>query len=278
MPDKLPANTQIIIQKKSFSGKFSMTTMQMATDHYNICYVTSGDRRTITTTQTYDYHAGDVAMAPPFMLHRTVSLSDAPYNSYFIKFSPSFIQPFFDKIGHPIIDILYDLKICHFSETVQTKIESIFRNMYEENQKNHPYKEVILQGMLFYLFTTIWEEHLNDKNRFSNAPLTTPIINSLSIICNQYAQDISLEKIAKTVGLSAAYLSRSFHSQIGKSFMDYLTDYRLGRAKHLLANSDLTIMEIAMETGFCNGDYLSTQFRKRVGVTPTQFRKISKPV
>lgn len=132
--------------------------------------------------------------------------------------------------------------------------------------------------MLFYLFTTIWEEHLNDKNRFSNAPLTTPIINSLSIICNQYAQDISLEKIAKTVGLSAAYLSRSFHSQIGKSFMDYLTDYRLGRAKHLLANSDLTIMEIAMETGFCNGDYLSTQFRKRVGVTPTQFRKISKPV
>ena len=273
MPIPLPSKQQILIQMNDLPGSYRMPTMQMATDHYSIGYVISGDRHCITPLYCYDYHAGNVCISPPFILHRTQPGSDAPYIRYLIKFSPEFVQPFCDRIKENIFDELLNQTVFNFSADSKKKIEHMFQEMYEEYQKETSYKEVILQGMLYRLITTIWEERISGGTTRFSTPLTEPIIEAIALINDKFNNPITMETIAHSIGLSSAYFSRLFHSQLGKSFTDYLCDVRIVHAKALLIRSSKSIMEIALESGFCNGDYLSTQFKKKTGMTPTAFRK-----
>lgn len=273
MPLPLPNKQQITIQMNEYPAQYCMPSMQMATDHYSIGYIISGDRHCITPLYCYDYHTGNVCISPPFILHRTMPGSDVPYKRYLIKFSPEFIQPFCERIGKNIFDELLNQSVLNFSVDSQKKIDRMFWEMYEEYQKETSYREIILQGMLYRLITTIWEERLSGGATRFSTPLTEPVIDAIALINEQFNNPITLESVAHSIGLSAAYFSRLFHSQLGKSFSDYLCDVRIVHAKTLLIRSNKSIMEIALESGFCNGDYLSTQFKKKTGMTPTAFRK-----
>jgi AraC-like DNA-binding protein len=57
------------------------------------------------------------------------------------------------------------------------------------------------------------------------------------------------------------------------SFIDYLKDYRLAIAARLLQSSESSILEISEEVGFENLSYFNRSFKKRYGMTPTQFRR-----
>lgn len=273
MPIKIPEGQNIMVSFRSMPGNYQMPAMEVATDHYNIGYLLSGDRRTITPTRSYTYRAGDVSMMPPYLYHRTLPGSDVPYTGYLIKFTPQFIQPFLDKVGKNIFDDLYEEKVCHFSEEMSGRIRDMFDEILKEYEKNAPYKEFILQGMLFRLLTTIWEEHLTVEGNYFKSPLSEPILNAIYRMEKDYALGLTLEEVAAEVGFSAAHFSRVFHTQLGMSFTDYLSNVRMQHVKELLIRTDKSITEIALSTGFCHGDYLATQFKRKVGMTPTQFRK-----
>jgi len=276
MPIKIPEGQNIIVSFRDMPAAYQMPAMEVATDHYNIGYLISGDRRTITPTQSYTYRAGDVSMVPPFLYHRTLSGSDSPYIGYLIKFTPQFIQPFLENVGRTIFDDLYEEKVCHFTEAVSLRIRNMFEEMRQEYEKDSPYKEFILQGMLFRLFTTIWEERLTVEGNYFKSPLSEPILNAIYRMEKDYALGLTLEEVAVEVGFSAAHFSRVFHAQLGMSFTDYLSNVRMQHVKELLIRTNKSITEIALNTGFCHGDYLATQFKRKVGMTPTQFRKSNK--
>ena len=75
---------------------------------------------------------------------------------------------------------------------------------------------------------------------------------------------------------SNSHFSRLFSSQLGMSFTEYLSNVRIGHVKRLLLQTSKSIMEIALDTGYCHGDYLSNQFKIKTGITPLEFRNKSK--
>lgn len=89
MPTPLPEGQEIVVTHIHFKQQYHMDSMQMATDHYNIGITLQGHRRTITPAMSYSYQAGDVALAPPFLFHRTLAEFDEPYERIMIKFSPN---------------------------------------------------------------------------------------------------------------------------------------------------------------------------------------------
>lgn len=274
MPTPLPDGKQIVVIHSIHEPGYNMPTLQMATDHYSIGYIISGDRRSITPRFSYSYHAGNVAMAPPLLFHRTVSESNAPYERYMIKFSPDMLKPLREHTDENMIDALYEERVCHFNKASQAKILGMFQEMHEESVKERSYTELILQGMLLRLFTTVWEERLPEiTTTCHSAKLTEPIIDALYYMETHYAKNLTLEELAGNAHLSTAYFSRLFSAQLGKSFSEYLGDIRLRHVQMLLAESDKSVMDIAMETGYCNGDYLSAQFKKKTGMTPSEYRK-----
>ena len=248
-----------------------MPSMEISTDHYDISYVITGDRKAITPLAAYSYHSGDVATGAPYSYHRTVAESDTPYSNYLIKFTPDFIKPFIEQVGKNIFDTLINQRIFRFSET--EKIKKMFVEMLEEYNKNTPYKEFILQGMLNRLLVEIFENTLDVYTEKYNPPLTEPVLDAIYYIEENYSKKITLDKISKKQHFSPTYFSKLFKKQLGISFTEYLNNVRIDHAKKQLVKTNKSVMEIALDIGYCNGDYLSSQFKNKTGMTPLEFRK-----
>ncbi|MBQ8280050.1 MAG: AraC family transcriptional regulator [Roseburia sp.] len=267
-------NPQIYVERKMLGVSYAMPTMKMDREYYEIGYIISGDRKTITPTQTYYCGPGTVGLTPPYIYHRTMATSDEPYERILVKFTLNFVKPFIQEMGQQVFDQLYEEKIYHFTEDVQKKLFHIFAEMVEEFEKNGAHKEFILQGMLFRLLNTVYEEKLPTSNVTRNVtPLTPPIMDAIVFIENNYAKNPTLEEAAQVAGFSTAYFSRLFSAQLGKSYTDYLDNVKIRHAQILLTQTKKSIMEIAEEVGYCHGNYLNSQFKKKVGMTPGEYRK-----
>lgn len=85
---------------------------------------------------------------------------------------------------------------------------------------------------------------------------------------------LSLESCANRYEMDPTYLSKVFKKATGKTFIDYLTDVRLYKAKELLLNSRIMVNQVAEEVGY-QGNYFNRVFKKRFHMSPGQYREQS---
>lgn len=95
-----------------------------------------------------------------------------------------------------------------------------------------------------------------------------------SYICDHYGEDIKLNDVASVVFLNAKYLGELFKKETGINFSDYLINYRLGVAKELLKDPRYRINEIAESVGYSDAKHFSKMFKKVVGVSPAEYKKM----
>lgn len=88
-----------------------------------------------------------------------------------------------------------------------------------------------------------------------------------------YSQKKSLQEYADEYGVHPNHLGRLFRQITGTTFLGYLTGIRMEKAGQLLAESNESIADIALETGYEDARYFSQVFRQHYGLTPTEYRK-----
>ncbi len=86
-------------------------------------------------------------------------------------------------------------------------------------------------------------------------------------------QGIALSDIAAHFHLSEPYLSKYIHDKSGKTFGDLLINIRMKKAKTLLRNGNMTVENVAMAVGYPNVEHFNRVFKKKMGMTPVQYRK-----
>jgi AraC-like DNA-binding protein len=86
------------------------------------------------------------------------------------------------------------------------------------------------------------------------------------------AENIELETLAEIAGLSKWHFARAFKQSVGTPPHFYLIQRRLERAQELLSETDLSLGQIALKSGFSDQSHFSRRFRMFVGVTPRSFR------
>lgn len=86
------------------------------------------------------------------------------------------------------------------------------------------------------------------------------------------SDEISLNTIAAEVGMSPSYFSSIFSKEMGKTFVEYLTEIRMDREKELLMCSSMKTSEIGYEVGYKDPHYFSYIFKKTQNCTPKEFR------
>lgn len=96
---------------------------------------------------------------------------------------------------------------------------------------------------------------------------------SKNLIASNLAASLSLAQIASAVGTYEKRLSAAFRLYAGMSVFAYLGEQRIARGLQLLAETDMSVHEIAAQTGFNNAGNFATAFRSRTGVTPTSYRQ-----
>lgn len=95
---------------------------------------------------------------------------------------------------------------------------------------------------------------------------------AIRYISKNFSHTLTLDEVAGHVHLNPAYFSTLFKQSTGSSFKEYLNMVRVEESKRLLANTDYSIIDISLATGFEDQSYFSKVFKKYTGLTPKQYR------
>ncbi|WP_269539864.1 helix-turn-helix domain-containing protein [Cerasicoccus fimbriatus] len=102
------------------------------------------------------------------------------------------------------------------------------------------------------------------------------IQNILCTIEDDNQSTPTVEALAKTAGYGINHFTRIFTKVVGKPPKEYITDLRIRRAKDLLANSDRSLKEVAIQVGYQSPAFFSRQFKLKEGISPSEFRRTGK--
>lgn len=108
----------------------------------------------------------------------------------------------------------------------------------------------------------------DDKNVYS----ATSIKLAIQFITNNFNKNITLKDVADEVFLSQNYLSELFKKETGEGFYEFLSNYRIKRAKEILITTNLKIYEVAESVGYNDSITFGRAFKKITGTTPNNFR------
>ncbi len=129
-----------------------------------------------------------------------------------------------------------------------------------------------VEGTAKYLCGII-DKALEIRNTNANKKYNDVVERIMEYIDEHYGdEELSLNFLASHFNFSPNHLSMMFNKQMGVSFIKYLTDYRMNKAKELLRCTNKRSVDISLEVGYKDPHYFSYCFKKYQGITPTQYR------
>lgn len=126
----------------------------------------------------------------------------------------------------------------------------------------------------FQLLTQYITAIIVKKKEEEFVELSSSVKLAQDYIDEHFSEKIYLDDLAKTVCLSSTYLSAIFKKELGINITDYTNTVRCDHAKDLLKTTALSLNIIAEKVGYADEKYFQHQFKKIVGITPVQFRRI----
>lgn len=125
---------------------------------------------------------------------------------------------------------------------------------------------------LVELVQCFFREHVNFARSISES-IRPEVAKALLYINKHYMKKISLDDVAKEVGLSKEYVSRLFLREVGMNLFHYLTEVRMHKAaENLISTPSMLIKEVAAAVGFENQYFFSTKFKEYYGVSPNAYK------
>jgi AraC-like DNA-binding protein len=133
--------------------------------------------------------------------------------------------------------------------------------------------ELEMSAVLHRLLTDLL--HLKNSEQFSLKydRYQLGLEESISFLQKHFNEQISIEQLAQISHLSKYHYIKVFRSYTGQTPYDYLLDFRLLQAKRMLLETGKSVGQVAQDSGFSDSKNFIAYFKKRVGLTPLQFRK-----
>lgn len=157
--------------------------------------------------------------------------------------------------------------------TSSAAVDSFQKWSAEFNEGDLVMRDVIIQEVEAYLSRIsigLKEKQRSRRRRLS--PMAQRVERITVYLGAQYRSDISVEKVAKSVGLHPKYMLSLFRQTCGMTLWEYVIRLRLAHAQRLLLTTDRTVLDIALEAGFGSASAFYRAFRKYESRSPAQFR------
>lgn len=195
-------------------------------------------------------------------------------------------------------------------EEVDSFLDELFQNIGEQNCKSLLYRQYVVMDLFFcasdflgnleidienlpeacrdinqivekagdaenlrYQIGNLFTETMQLRDGHSKKKYSKLLEDAKAFIDANYKHDeMSLNTVAAQVNISPSYFSTIFSSEMGQTFVEYLTHVRLEKAKELLMCSNMRTAEIGYEVGYKDSHYFSYIFKKVVGCSPKEYR------
>lgn len=123
------------------------------------------------------------------------------------------------------------------------------------------------------MLSSVYEEITRHLSQISTPHTNTVIKRVQEIIAAQYMEQLSITGLAEEVCLTSTYLCVLFKQATGWTINEYITKERLERAKDFLAQTNIRLYDVCYKVGYLSPSYFSRMFKKRMGMTPGEYRE-----
>ncbi len=227
---------------------------------------------------------GDLVLLHSNAIHMIEKVGGGEGLYYVLKLSPSFLFQMFNKSGVPYILPFFrsveNDAVCCFPEAEQSsEIKRQWQHMIREYDANDPSFFAMQRLWACTFLLTVSRSYICKGDSPSRTALGLDewsvrlISESVRYINENYAKPLRANECAELIHLSYSYYAKIFRAVVGKNFKEYLTDYRMAKAYHMLLSSAARISEIARACGYDNFSNFIVTFKKTYSCTPGELRK-----
>lgn len=249
---------------------------------FEINYVLEGSAEFLCGEERFISECGDIIIIPPNMLHAIYTRENCIQRYDTIVFNADmlgasandrcaaeFVTPLVN--GYSGINMLITKNHPYYSE-IKTTAENIF-----SCAKGNSYQlDLLLKSELLRLFWLLQNNGDIRKKSDTNPDFSEAIRPAIKYINENYCNNITVQQLADTVHLSKSYFMSRFKQSAGVGAIEYITQLRIKKACRILIESSISMAETAFECGFNNLSNFNRQFKKLVGCTPCEYRKINR--
>ena len=234
--------------------------------HYEIYFLTRGTRRIIFANSLYNVDAPAIVIIPPHQMHAT---EGGPFERYNVDASELALDPF-------QLDIIRDqqLRLLKPSESQAKVLMELLEEIKNlDSLKKH--SNIAFNTLFSYYLYLIGKLDEAPENIIVHKSDFVPplVLNIISYLKENYQAPITLDALSKQFSVSKATLIYNFNKYLHSTPVDYLINIRIQQAKIALTETDASLSQIAELCGFSSANYFSLMFKRRVGISPTNYRK-----
>lgn len=236
------------------------------THHFTeLFYVVHGKGEFQVENTTFPVRENDLVIVNPNVSHAEIGHENEPFEYIALGINGLLFQG--ENHNSPCSYAIYNFS--------QSKDELLFylNAMVREIKQKKDHFESVCQN-LFEIF--IWNVFRQTKLSFSVAPtrkITKECRFIEQYIDEHFTEDITLQTLSDLTYMNKYYLVHAFKQYKGTSPINYLIEKRVAESKHLLSSTNYPVSKIADQIGFSSQSYFSQIFRKKMGMTPNQYRK-----
>ncbi len=248
-----------------------------------LTYITDGEIMYQVNNQTYHLKAGDGLFCNANALHTGHMVDDLNCHYISITFHSRMIYGYegsslYQNYVKPIIKSPALGSFCFKMEVDwQNNILENMKEIYNLYFDAKPLYEFKIQQLLTNIWINFYDNYVLKENVDLKDASTGRDVDRLrkilSFLEENYADKITLDDIAKEVGLCKAECCRFFKRMMNQSLFDYILYYRIERSLPLLVQKNLSVTEIAEQTGFTSSSYYARVFKEQFNCTPSEYRK-----
>lgn len=238
-----------------------------ARPHYIIHYILEGKGIYQINGQKYELKKGQGFLIEPDTLTFYQSDTKEPWTYLWIGFNGT-------RARQIIHDIGLNSGQLTFQCTYGNELKQIVLDMLKHTKSNIS-NGYYLQGKLNEFFSVLTREMELEESADSSAK-NNYIQEAIAFIRSNYSRGISVNDIALHLNVNRSYLYTLFKQELELSPKEFLTSFRVSRAKEQLTLTDSSIEHIARSCGYHDTLVFSKSFKSQVGLTPSEYRKKSR--
>ncbi|MFB9328231.1 AraC family ligand binding domain-containing protein [Paenibacillus aurantiacus] len=234
-------------------------------DAFIVHYVHRGRGHVHSKGRTYTLEAGSGFLIVPGKLIHYEADSYDPWTYAWIGFN-----------GLEAHRILAQSGMSDAHPVFRAAAPSYFENFYDEclSASRQRGADLLLQSILYRFLAELINTADDATDTRPVATKETYIRQAVEWIGHHYSQRITVEEIARKIGLNRTYLSSLFQERLGMSLQGYLLHVRMKQAAELLRQPELSVSDVSRSVGYLDPFLFSKMFKKTVGQSPSQYRKL----
>lgn len=233
-------------------------------NHMELFYIVGGKGQFLIEDQLYPVDTSQLVVINPNVLHTEVSLNSQPLE--YIVLGVDGIELAISGTGNG--------QFCVLTPSEGAEISSCLRNILREMELKSAGYEDVCQAFMEILIIRLMRSIALAPPAKSNAATTNHQCAAIRrYIDLHFKESLTLDQLAEESHMNKFYLSHSFKRQYGISPINYMIGRRLEESKYLLAETDLSMSQIAQLLGFSSSSYFSQLFSKTQSMTPREYRQ-----